>query len=67
MKEEGNAIYHHARDGHFLVTVGILVLAYGIINYLKITYAWPPYMGWVVGGIVLIALGLAKKYWWMRK
>jgi len=67
MKEEGDAIYRNARGGHFLVTVGVLVLAYGIINYLRITYAWPPYAGWVAGGIVLIVLGSVKKYWWKYK
>jgi uncharacterized membrane protein YidH (DUF202 family) len=66
MKEKGEALWHntHANSGHFLIIVGILVLAYGIINYLRITYSWPAYAGWVAGGIVLIALGLVKKYWW---
>jgi len=64
MKEKGDAMCCRAHGGHFLIIVGVLVLAYGIINYLRIIYVWPPYAGWVVGGIVLIALGLGKKYLW---
>jgi hypothetical protein len=54
----------HCHGGnHFLFTVGLLALVYGVVNYLKVTYVWPPYMGWIVGGVVLIVIAWAKKYW----
>jgi hypothetical protein len=60
--KEGHDSYHHG--GHLFVTVGILALVYGVVNYLKVAYVWPPYMGWIVGGVVLIVVGWAKKTWW---
>lgn len=56
----------HHRKGHFLITIGTLALIYGAINYLRITYVWPPYTGWIAGGLVLIILGVGKKYWMNR-
>jgi hypothetical protein len=59
-KEHGDCCHHH---GGLFVKVGILALVYGLVNYLRVVYVWPPYMGWIVGGVVLIAIGWLKKYW----
>lgn len=56
---------HHGR-GHIFTTVGILALIYGAVNYLRVTYVWPPYTGWIAGGLALIIIGVGKKYWMNR-
>lgn len=53
--------------GHLFVTLGFLAFVYGVVNYLRMTYTWPPYAGWIVGGLVLVIFGLAKKNWCMKK
>lgn len=59
MKDEQMGM--HKGGGHIFMTVGVLALVYGIINWLVVTYMWAPYMGWIVGGIVLIVIGWMKK------
>lgn len=49
------------------MTVGTLALVYGLVSWARVTYMWPPYMGWVVGGIVLLVIGFLKKWWYMHK
>jgi len=56
---------HHGR-GHVFITLGTLALLYGVVNYLRITYVWPPYAGWIAGGLVLIIIGWGKKHWMSR-
>ena len=68
MKEEKPVNCHacvHKTHGSLLITVGVIALAYGFINYLRVAvgYAWPPYFGWVLGGAVLVILGLVRGYW----
>ena len=47
--------------GHMLMTVGILALVVGIVMWLVMAYSWPAYMGWIVGGILLLIIGWIKK------
>lgn len=68
-KKEGNChACVHQSHGNLLITIGIVAAVYGIINYLRITvgYAWPPYVGWLIGGVILMIVGWAKAYW-LRK
>lgn len=54
----------HKSHGNLLITVGIIALVYGVVNYLRITvgYAWPSYIGWVLGGVILIVFGWVKSH-----
>jgi hypothetical protein len=52
--------------GHLFVVAGVFALVYGVVNYLRVTYVWPPYMGWIVGGVILLVLGWLKKYYWKK-
>lgn len=70
MKEEkANGLTCHAcihkSHGNLLITVGIIAVVYGAMNYLRVAigYAWPPYTGWVLGGILLLIIGLIRGYW----
>ncbi|HYK08253.1 MAG TPA: hypothetical protein VEW42_02000 [Candidatus Eisenbacteria bacterium] len=47
--------------------IGTLALVYGLVQWARVTYMWPPYMGWVVGGAALVVIGFLKKWWYMRK
>jgi hypothetical protein len=55
----------HKSHGNLLITVGIVAIVYAIVNYLRVTvgYAWPPYTGWAIGGLVLVIIGLIRGYW----
>jgi len=66
-KEMEHCECHHFGGGHLLFTLGLLAFLYGVVNYLRVMYSWPPYMGWVVGGLALIVVGFAKKKYWMGK
>jgi hypothetical protein len=61
MKDEQMDMGMHKGGGHIFMTVGILALVYGIMTWLVMAYMWPVYMGWIVGGIVLIIIGWMKK------
>jgi hypothetical protein len=51
----------HKGGGHMLMTIGILALVIGIVMWLSVAYSWPAYMGWIVGGILLLIIGWIKK------
>ncbi|MGA2910903.1 MAG: hypothetical protein ABSE04_03855 [Candidatus Microgenomates bacterium] len=61
MKDEQMMGKHHGGGGHWLMTIGIVALVYGIMSWLVMSYMWAPYVGWIVGGIVLIIIGWMKK------
>lgn len=68
-KKEGNChACVHKSHGNLLITVGIVAIVYGFINYLRVSigYSWPPYAGWLIGGIILVFVGWVKAYW-LRK
>lgn len=71
MKEEKGVVCHtctHRSKGDLLITVGIVAIVYGVVNYIRtsIGVAWPPYTGWLIGGAALIVVGFIKGYW-LRK
>lgn len=47
--------------GKILEILGILAIVYGIINYLTTALSLPSYGAWIVGGVILILVGWAKK------
>ncbi|HKC14351.1 MAG TPA: hypothetical protein VKC89_00055 [Patescibacteria group bacterium] len=49
------------KGGHFLFTLGIVAVVYGIIQYLMVGLGWPDYASWIVGGVLLALLGWFKK------
>lgn len=55
---------HH---GGFLSKLGILVIVYGIAQYLIVGLNWPNYGAWIIGGIILIVVGWLKKSMWANK
>lgn len=52
---------------HLYMVVGTFALVYGLVSWARVTYAWPAYMGWVVGGAALIIIGFLKKMFWKMK
>lgn len=63
----GCGMGHGMWGKHLYFLIGILALVYGVIEWARVTYMWPPYMGWVVGGIILIIVGIAKKWFWKMR
>ncbi len=57
---------HHGGKAHLYMLIGVLAFVYGAVNYLALTYVWPPYMEWMVGGAALVLIGWAKKMWKMK-
>lgn len=55
---------HHMGGGgkHWLFTIGIVAFVYGLMQWAMIAYAWQPYTGWMVGGLLLILIGWMKKW-----
>lgn len=44
-----------------LMTVGLIVLAWGIANYLQVLFMWPSFTVWMVAGILMLLASWAKK------
>ena len=47
--------------GKLFMTLGILAIVYGIINYFIVAMQWSGYVAWIIGGIILLLIGWAKK------
>ena len=47
--------------------LGTVAFVYGLMNYFMVAYGWPQYMAWMVGGILLVAVGWVKKWFYMQK
>lgn len=64
--EGGMSWHHHGGGGkHWLFTIGILALVYGIVSWAMIAYSLPMYMGWIIGGVLLILVAWLKKWKYM--
>jgi len=44
-----------------LDTLGVLVIVYGVIQYLIEGLGWPGYGAWMTGGVILLLVAWAKK------
>jgi len=42
------------------MVLGVLAIAYGVINYLISSLGWQPYMAWIAGGVILLLVSWAK-------
>ena len=42
------------------MVLGVVAIVYGIVNYLTTIMNWQTYMGWIVGGVILILVAWAK-------
>lgn len=42
------------------MVLGILAIAYGVINYLMTAMGWEAYMAWIAGGVILLLVSWAK-------
>ncbi|HEX7042388.1 MAG TPA: hypothetical protein VF189_04000 [Patescibacteria group bacterium] len=67
--ETCDCTHHHGMWGgkHVYMLIGTLALVYGLVMWAMATYMWPSYMGWIVGGILLILVGWLKKWFYMKK
>ncbi len=52
---------HAHKGGHFLFTLGILAVVYGITQYLMVGLNWPSYGAWIAGGVLLLLVA-----WWKK-
>ena len=49
------------KGGHVLYSLGILAIAYGVIQFLMISLEWPSYAAWIAGGLLLFVFAWLKK------
>lgn len=63
---EKEMICHHWGGGHFLFTIGLVVIVYGLVQWAKTMYALPDYGAWILGGVLLIVVWWVKKSMWMK-
>jgi len=49
------------------MTVGTFAFVYGFVTWLMMTQNWPAYGGWMLGGVLLIAIGVVKKWFWKMR
>jgi uncharacterized protein (DUF983 family) len=56
----GDIHHHHGGGKHLLFTIGILALVYGVVTWMMAAYTWPSYIGWTIGGILLLFIGWIK-------
>lgn len=47
--------------------LGTVAFVYGLMSYAMVVYNWPAYAAWMVGGILLVLIGWAKKWMYMQK
>lgn len=57
-------MYH--KGGHFLFTLGLVAIVYGVVQWAMVMYALPTYGAWVLGGVLLIIVWWVKKQMWMK-
>lgn len=58
---------HHFGGKHTYMLLGVLAFVYGLMTYAMAMYDWKPYTAWMVGGVLLVLIGWAKKWLYMRK
>lgn len=49
------------KNGHLLYYVGIIAIAYGVIQFLMINFEWPSYAAWIAGGLLILVITYFKK------
>lgn len=69
MKEEEKmcACGCHHKGKHWFFLIGSLAFVYGLMEYFMVVHMWPTYTAWMVGGILLVLIGWAKKWFYMKK
>ncbi len=53
--------HHHGGGKHILFTIGILAFVYGAVTWMMAAYFLPAYVGWTIGGILLLVISWMKK------
>lgn len=54
---------HH----HFLVTLGLIAIVYGVVQWAMVAYSLSSGVSWILGGVLLIVVWWFKKALWMKK
>lgn len=57
---------HHWGGGHFLFTLGLVAIVYGVVQWVMVTYSLSSSVSWILGGVLLIAVWWVKKMMWMK-
>ena len=52
----------HGGGKHWLFTLGVVAFVYGLMNWAMVTYMWPAYTAWMVGGALLVLIGWLKMW-----
>jgi len=60
MAEEKMAC-HGCHGCKIFKSLGLIAIVYGVIEYLTTVIKWQSYAAWIVGGIILLLIGWAKK------
>lgn len=63
----GMGMGHGMMGKHLYMLVGTFAVVYGLVTWAMTMYMWPAYMGWIVGGILLILVGWLKKWMWSMR
>lgn len=58
---------HWGKGGHFLFTLGLIAIVYGVVQWAMVVYVLPSYGAWILGGVLLIIVWWLKKMMWMKK
>lgn len=58
--------HHSGKKGKIYILLGVLAIVYGIINYLIVVAGMPDYNAWIFGGVLLVFIGMLKKYMAMK-
>jgi len=58
-------MYRHS-GAHFLLTLGLVAIAYGVVQWARAMYNLPDYGAWILGGVLLILVWWIKKTMWMK-
>lgn len=63
MKDEKMGICgcHHGGK-HLFMLIGSIAFIYGLMSYFMEVHGWPGYTAWMVGGVLLVAVGWLKKW-----
>lgn len=57
-------MYHGGH--HFLVTLGLIAIVYGVVQWAMVTYNLSNGVSWILGGVLLIVVWWVKKAMWMK-
>ena len=57
----------HCGGHHFLFTLGLVAIVYGVVQWAMVAYALSNGVSWILGGVLLIVVWWLKKMFLMKK